>query len=54
MDDLERRPGESLEEYIKRLEAKTVPMDAERHKKLRDALNRARDALRRRGRPKPP
>jgi hypothetical protein len=54
VDDLERRPGEGLEDYIKRLEADTDPMDAEQRKRLRDALNRARAAQGRQGAPQPP
>ena len=55
MDELDRRPGNGLEEYIKRLEnSDTEVMNAEQRKRLRDALNRARAAQRRQGSPKPP
>jgi hypothetical protein len=40
VDDLDRRPGESLEEYIARLERPdTEVRDAEQRRKLRDARN---------------
>jgi hypothetical protein len=43
MNDLNRRPGESLEEYIARLEGPDTPVfdDADRVR-MRDALNEAR------------
>jgi hypothetical protein len=43
VDDLDRRPGESLEEYITRLESEdTAVFDAADRVRLRDALNEAR------------
>jgi hypothetical protein len=43
MSDLERRLGESLEQYIARLESPdTAVLDADARVRLRDALNEAR------------